>query len=214
MLRYWRFILIFAVFTNAYGEQCSLSIHACSIIGCKLATNMEISIPVRQESRILYDRYDYTGGQWSDDDGDCRNTRADLLEATSLIPVVRSKDGCVVKLGLWYDPYSDASYEFAHDLDIDHLVPLKEAHESGADKWSKHDRANFANEYIKSANLIPVWSSMNRSKGAKEPLEWLPPHSEYVCEYVNRWTYVKWYSGLSMDRKECEFIKRSLAQCP
>jgi len=173
-------------------------------------------MPVLEEVHSAYDRIAFlvsTDGKWDDVDHDCRDTRAEVLAATSLIPVVFSENGCVVELGLWYDPYSDGTFEFAHDLDIDHIVPIKEAHESGADKWSDVDRSWFANKFMKSANLIPVWNSVNRSKGARELNEWLPPNGEYICKYIYRWVYVKWWSGLSVDLEECTFIKDHLIAC-
>ncbi len=214
----WTLFFFWLFFTNVNGsdEICDLSVNPCSIDGCDKLVKMNVSLPIRQETKTGYDRYYFlrdTGGHWGDRGMDCRDTRAEVLEATSLVPVVFSKSACVVKLGLWYDPYSDSTFEFAHDLDIDHFIPLKEAYESGADKWSAAERSDFANEYLKSANLIPVWSSLNRSKGAREPHEWLPPNIEYACDYLSRWAYIKWFSGLSVDKNECGFIKARLTEC-
>ncbi|MFC1351114.1 MAG: HNH endonuclease, partial [gamma proteobacterium symbiont of Clathrolucina costata] len=175
-----------------------------------------VTSPVQEEGNAPYDRHEFlklTGGRWDDQDRDCQDTRAEVLEATSLIPVVYSSGGCRVEMGLWYDPYSGSMFESARDLDIDHFVPVKEAHESGASAWEPVERARFANSYRLSANLIPVWNSLNRSKGAKEPTEWLPPNDDYLCEYINRWAYVKWFTSLSVDQAECSEIKRRLNDC-
>ncbi len=201
---------------DAGAVSCKVVIHPCTITGCDLSRKLAVTIPIQEEQSTPYNRrefLEYSGGRWDDQDHDCQDTRAEVLNETSLIPVVYSLDGCRVEMGLWYDPYSGLMFENAHDLDIDHLVPIKEAHESGASEWKPVDRARFANSYRVSANLIPVWKSLNRSKGAKEPMGWLPPNKEYVCEYINRWAYVKWFSGLSVDPDECSYIIERLNRC-
>lgn len=55
--------------------------------------------------------------------------------------------------GSWFDPYSGKYFTKANDLDIDHIVPLKHAHSSGASRWDIGKRREFANDY---ENLIPV----------------------------------------------------------
>lgn len=134
---------------------------------------------------------------WIDEDGDCLNTRQEVLQKESLEPI-KIQD-CLVTQGKWYDAYSGQLYTQTSMLDIDHIVPLKEAWESGADKWTAEKRKKFANDY---ENLIAVNRSLNREKGAKDPVEWLPPHTEYICEYITRWVYIKEKYNLVMDVKE------------
>ena len=70
---------------------------------------------------------------WTDEDRDCQNARHEVLIEESLSTVVfKSAKGCRVVSGSWDDPYSGKTIINATKLDIDHMVPLKEAHESGA----------------------------------------------------------------------------------
>ena len=69
---------------------------------------------------------------WIDEDKDCQNTRHEVLIEESLTPVTFKTDkGCRVVSGSWLGAYSGEIFTDASLLDIDHLVPLKEAHESG-----------------------------------------------------------------------------------
>lgn len=128
-----------------------------------------------------YDR-DYFG-DWSDKDGNCINTRHELLGTLSTRQVYFSEDGCRVVRGRWIDPYTGQIFLDASDLDIDHLVPLLWAWQRGAWTWSPNKLEEFAND---PRNLQAVDDATNRSKGSKSPLEWLPPDSSYHCQYVLR----------------------------
>lgn len=120
---------------------------------------------------------------WDDSDGDCQNTRAEILISLSTAATTMRSTGCSVVHGRWYDPYTDSTFTSARDLDIDHIVPLSFAWDHGAYSWDNETRRAFANDL---RNLLPVSASANRSKGDKGPLEWLPPNSEYRCSYVLR----------------------------
>ena len=58
--------------------------------------------------------------------------------------------------GSWYDPFTDMTFSTASRLDVDHMVPLKEAHESGAYLWSSTKKKEYANELFASESLIAV----------------------------------------------------------
>lgn len=136
--------------------------------------------------RIQYNRQLYK--HWIDADKDCQNTRAEILIQTSLIkPKFKPPKECVVISGKWFDPYSGKYFTKANQVDIDHIAPLKYAHEHGGNGWHKKKRQDFANDF---ENLIVVSASLNRQKGAKGPQEWLPPNKSYHCEYLQRWQYV------------------------
>ncbi|MCE6958254.1 HNH endonuclease family protein [Cereibacter sphaeroides] len=154
-------------------------------------------------STTRYDR-DLYGG-WTDADGDCRNTRAEVLESLATGPVSWSANGCSVKHGRWNDPYTGRIFTEAHDLDIDHMVPLAWAHAHGAAAWSTAARAAFANDPV---NLFAVEASVNREKGASGPLEWLPPNAAYRCEYVTRFHRIVLMKGLVYAPGEREAMDR------
>lgn len=136
-------------------------------------------------------------GDWIDADGDCQDTRQEVLIAASKIPVqFKDSKECHVIYGEWYGAYTGNTFTKASDLDIDHIVPLAHAYRHGAENWTKAQREFFANDF---ENLIAVSNSANRSKGDRAPHEWLPPLKAYWCEYGKRWERVKdkyqlWYS--------------------
>ena len=84
-------------------------------------------------------------------------------------------------------------------MDIDHLVPLKNAYISGASNWSKKKKKRYYN-YLKYDNhLIAVSKSANRNKSDKSPVDWLPPNKDYQCEYVREWFKIKTAWGLTIE---------------
>ena len=90
---------------------------------------------------LPYDRLLY--GSWVDEDGDCQNTRAEVLIRDNDFGVVEFKTlkQCHVVSGTWFDPYTGEVFQEASQLDIDHVVPLKNAHQSGAWAWSPEKKA-------------------------------------------------------------------------
>ena len=97
-------------------------------------------------------------------------------------------------------------------LDVDHVVPLKEAFLSGADQWSRQEKIRYANDLKNTDHLIAVYRGANRSKGAKDPALWLPPNIDYHHEYIRIWLEIKMEWGLSIDPEEARVIKRILEE--
>lgn len=164
----------------------------------------------RPTASASYDRDNY--GDWADEDGNCRNTRAEVLIASSTGPVHMRKGNCSVDRGKWFDPYTGKTFTKAGDLDIDHLVPLAWANAHGASEWPADRKRAFANWQ---ANLFPVQASVNREKGASGPIHWLPPRVEYRCEYMLRFERVMVAWGLHYYRSEADAMKTLKAHyCP
>lgn len=162
-----------------------------------------------------YDRADWR--HWIDEDGDCQNTRNEVLIRTS-VESVRFKpraDGreCVVESGRWVDPYSNEVFTDAGDLDIDHVVALQNAHLSGGWKWDNDRRRDYANFLADISHLLAVKASLNRQKGAKGPEQWKPPRQEYWCEYGQIWEGVKERWQLSMTVEEKAAVDEMKATC-
>jgi len=133
-----------------------------------------------------YDRKEWS--HWTTKD--CINTReAVLIRDAKQIEL--SEDGCEVLDGVWYDPYSGVTILDPSKIDIDHYVPLKNAHESGAWEWDKEKKKEYANYLGNDYHLIAVSATENRRKGAKGPDEYLPPNEDYQCEYIKNWIEVK-----------------------
>ena len=144
---------------------------------------------------------------WTDADGDCQDARQESLVAESLVPVIFETDReCRVATGRWYGAFTGVYVEDPSDLDIDHLVPLKNAHLSGGWSWDAEMKEEYANDLSDPDHLIAVTVSANRSKGAKGPEEWGPPEQSYWCDYATDWTEVKARWELTMTKVESEIV--------
>lgn len=159
-----------------------------------------------------YDRNDWR--HWIDADSDCQDTRQEVLIAESLVEVSFQGDReCRVAEGSWYAAYTGITVTEPGDLDIDHLVPLANAHRSGAWEWSPEQKRAFANSLDDPDHLIAVTAGANRSKGAKGPEEWRPPDESYWCEYATDWIRVKQEWGLSATPAEANALQEMLTAC-
>ena len=132
-----------------------------------------------------YKRSDWI--HWSDLDKDCQNSRAETLIRDSLSPVIFKTDKkCRVVFGEWLCPYTGKTFYKASDIDIDHMIPLSNAHRSGAENWTREQKKAFAND---SENLFSVEDNANQSKGDRGPEEWQPDINRQ--EYALHWIYIK-----------------------
>ena len=149
---------------------------------------------------------------WIDADGDGCDTRKEVLIAESLDPV-QTGSQCAILSGRWYSIYDNTVTTDSSRFDIDHVVALKEAWDSGAWNWTADQRRDFANDLSQSYFLIAVSASSNRSKSDRDPAEWLPTNTSYRCEYVRIWVQVKRAWNLSVDQAENDAIRNTLAAC-
>ncbi|GAB4010625.1 HNH endonuclease family protein [Nocardioides ultimimeridianus] len=147
---------------------------------------------------------------WTDQDGDCFDTRAEVLIRSSSVQIT-ANDNCTVETGRWYDWYDDTTYRYASQLDIDHLVPLSEVWASGGRRWSPSRREAYANDLADPRTLVAVSLHANRSKGDQEPDEWMP--IDHPCRYVRSWVVVKTRWGLAIDRAEKADLLRMATYC-
>ena len=192
------------------------SIEACLESGGRLPKTKSVYRQAEKEAvsegrtfTSEYDRADWP--HWIDDNGDCQNTRHEMLISTSNIPVEFKTDkGCQVAIGKWYDPYSGDIFTDSTALDLDHIVPLKFAHGHGGDKWPRDKRQTFANDH---QNLLLVKASLNRQKGAKGLDDWLPPNHAYRCEYIERFMNIIDKYGLLLIPSEKRIINRMREAC-
>jgi hypothetical protein len=154
-----------------------------------------------------YDREQWP--HWIDADADCQNTRHELLILMSLAPVTyKERRPCKVIRGLWRDAYTGEQIDDPDKLDVDHYVPLAEAHRSGGYRWTIERRRAFANDPF---GLVLTRKSINRGKGDQDPAHWLPPDASLRCGYVRKWSEIKRAWGLEMDADEQAAVA---AGCP
>ena len=159
-----------------------------------------------------YDRADWS--HWRDADRDCQDARQEALIAESLSAVVyESAEECRVETGEWLGAYTGERFSDPADLDIDHMVPLANAHRSGGWEWTKERKREYANDLSYANHLIAVQASANRQKGSKGPEEWKPPRREYWCQYAVDWTTVKAEWGLTATPSEAEALREMLGTC-
>ncbi|MFF2721438.1 DUF1524 domain-containing protein [Streptomyces sp. NPDC058011] len=71
--------------------------------------------------------------------------------------------------GSWRSYYDDVEVTGAKGLDIDHVVPLAEAWNSGAHAWTPKRREAYANDLAAERSLVAVTAKTNRSKADREP---------------------------------------------
>jgi Protein of unknown function (DUF1524) len=162
-------------------------------------------LPVAQETRAGYDRDKFH--HWIDADGDCQDTRDEVLAAESLVAV----SGCDIQEGKWFSYYDHATTTDSTSFDIDHLVALAEAWDSGAKKWSAATRERYANDLGDGRALVAVSASANRSKGDRDPAEWLPEYGK--CRYLRAWVAVKIRWSLKVDRGERAALQSLGSEC-
>ena len=97
--------------------------------------------------------------------------------------------------------YTNLTCDF---INIDHVVSLKDAYDSGAASWSAYKKRTFAND---KSNHVPSCGRVNSSKGSAGPKDFLRRSNdgkglEYeivrFCEYVRKYYNTKVRYDLSL----------------
>ncbi|GIH17474.1 HNH endonuclease family protein [Rugosimonospora africana] len=146
---------------------------------------------------------------WDTISGTC-DTRETVLKRDGTGVTVSS--ACAATSGTWHSPYDGATWTAASDLDIDHVVTLKNAWVSGAWAWTTTKRESFAND-LTDPQLIAVTDNVNESKGDKSPDAWKPPLTSYYCTYARMWTRVKYVWALTVTSAEKSALTSMLGTC-
>ncbi|KUN29237.1 hypothetical protein AQJ23_00105 [Streptomyces antibioticus] len=169
------------------------------------------ALTVRDEDRTGYSRDKFR--HWIDADRDGCSTRNEvLIEEAVTAPTVGAN--CALTGGSWYSPYDDVYFTVARSLDIDHLVPLAEAWDSGASAWTSKERQDYANDLDDARALIAVSAASNRSKSDQDPATWQPPATGYRCTYATDWIAIKTRWQLAIDTAEQAALTGILDDCP
>lgn len=165
------------------------------------------SLPVSSEVDAGYSRELFR--HWIVAGSDGCDTREEVLITERISGTVV---GCRVVGGRWRSLYDGAVTSNSSGFDVDHMVPLKEAWDSGAWRWSPGTREDFANDLGYAHSLVAVSASSNRSKSDRDPTEWLPSLGR--CAYAKYWIGVKYRWRLSVNPAEKSTLTRVLGGCP
>lgn len=168
-------------------------------------------IPTATETRDGYDRDAFK--HWVDADDDRCDAREEVLIAEA-VKVPKQGDDCTLTGGEWLSYYDGKTVTDASRLDIDHMVPLAEAWDSGAAEWTAERREGYANDLGAERSLVAVTAKSNRSKGDRDPAEWLPPVASVLCTYATDWTATKLRWGLAADEAERTALEELAKDCP
>jgi len=172
-----------------------------------LATAVE-DLTVASEVRTGYSRDLFP--HWVDADRDGCHTRNEVLIAEADDPVTITRT-CTITSGRWFSYYDRVSWTNPSDVDIDHMVPLAEAWDSGARSWTTSTRQAFANDLGDSRSLVGVTDNVNQAKGDQDPATWMPQYDR--CRYLREWVAVKHRWRLTVDATEKSALRSLASSC-
>jgi hypothetical protein len=172
-------------------------------------------LPVKGRAPLTgYARTADFGPAWLDVDRNGCDTRDDVLHR-DLTRISGSR--CTVRSGVLADPYTGRTIDFVRGattseaVQIDHVVALADAWQTGAQRLSAARRVALANDPI---NLFAVDGPTNQQKGAGDAATWLPPNRSFRCTYVAHQVGVKRTYGLWVTAAERAAMERVLTACP
>lgn len=163
-----------------------------------------------------YDR-DSFGFRETDTDGSGCDAREDVLARDLTDVRYKSAGSCTVESGTLDDPYTGQTIQFVRGrttsakVQIDHVVALENAWQSGARDWTTAERHQFGNDPY---NLLAVDGPANQEKGSASAAYWLPTNSAYRCQYVARQIGVKDKYHLTITSAEKDAMLAVLHSCP
>ena len=155
------------------------------------------------------------GPAWEDVNGNGCDTRNDILKRDLSAPVFEGS--CKILSGTLLDPYSGEVINFLRGVStsslvqIDHVVALSNAWQTGAFKLTAEKRAALANDPL---NLLAVKGKLNSQKSDGDAATWLPPKKNYRCAYIARQVAVKAKYGLWLTPPEKAAIVKIIETCP
>jgi hypothetical protein len=156
-----------------------------------------------------YSRAEFGTG-WTDPDHNGCDARQDAIRAAT---TNRTTAGpCKITRADIYDRYTGRTYPHANPsaFDIDHVVALHDAWNSGAWKWTAAKRKAFASD---PSVLVLTTASANRSKGDQDPSQWAPASHDGACFYARTYRAIKLRWRLHTTGPQRAAIRRTLATC-
>ncbi|MFB6525621.1 HNH endonuclease family protein [Streptomyces sp. NPDC056399] len=207
-----------AALTLAFVPLAPASAQAAQPSGAALAAEVANLVdalnrlPVADESRTGYERDAFKHWNKGLDPADGCNTRNEVLQAEATeLPTVAA--GCKLSGGEWLSYYDGQEVNDPAKLDIDHMVPLAEAWDSGASTWTAARREAYANDQDAAASLVAVTARTNRSKADQDPAQWMPPLPDAHCRYIGEWVATKLRWGLTADQAEADALEVYAEAC-
>lgn len=182
------------------------------------AANILQTLAVREDSRSAggYNRGLF-GFRQTDDDGNGCDIREDVLARDLKDIKYKYAGSCKVSSGVLNDPYTGTVIYFRRGtktsaaVQIDHVVALHNAWDSGASQWPSAKKYKFANDPY---NLLAVEGQANQEKGDASADAWLPTNKGFRCEYVARQIGVKAKYSLTVTQAEKDVMMGTLRSCP
>jgi hypothetical protein len=171
------------------------------------------SLPVKGRApKTGYTRTQFGDGWLLNGGCDMRNV---ILNRDLIGAVVN--DRCKVLKGTLYDPYTGMTIEFLRGdatsdlVQIDHVVALSNAWQTGAQLLTTDERIALANDPLE---LLAVDGGANQSKADADAASWLPANKQFRCQYVARQIAVKQRYRLWVTEAEKTAMSRVLSTCP
>jgi Protein of unknown function (DUF1524) len=183
-----------------------------------LATGVLETLPVKGRAPKTGYTRDQFGQAWADTDRNGCDTRNDILkrDMTSVVYEEKTRD-CVVASGTLVDRYSGETINFVRgnvssmEVQIDHVVALSNAWQTGAFQLTLAQRTALANDPL---NLFAVKGKLNLQKSDGDAATWLPPLKSFRCAYVAQQIAVKAKYSLWVVPPEKAAMVAILAKCP
>ena len=182
---------------------------ASNTISFKNAKDALYNLKVADEIRTGYKRTLFK--HWVGTGNGCDSRKSVIISEAVVKPKVES--GCKLVGGEWLSIYDNVKVTDAGKLDVDHMVPLAEAWDSGASLWDAEKKEMYANDMTDPRHLIAVTGASNRSKSDQDPADWMPTNKAYACEYITNWISIKVRWSLTIDSKEKTTIESILKGC-
>jgi uncharacterized protein DUF1524 len=175
------------------------------------------TLPVKGRApKTGYSREQF-GPAWADVDHNGCDTRNDILARDLTGETFKTgTHNCVVASGTLADKYTGKTIRFVRGsgtssaVQIDHIIPLSDAWQKGAQKIGAEQRKQLANDPL---NLMAADGPTNGAKSDKDAATWLPPARSFRCEYVARQTAVKVKYKLWVTQAEHDAIAKILESC-
>jgi Protein of unknown function (DUF1524) len=170
-------------------------------------------LPVKGRApKTDYSRSQFGNG-WTDIAGcDTRN----IILNRDMSDVI-TNDSCDVMSGVLLDPYTGKKIAFTRgsqtsaDVQIDHVVALSNAWQTGAQQLTMERRVALANDPLE---LLAVDGPANQEKSDGDAATWLPAYKPFRCQYVARQIAVKQKYDLWVTIAEKNAMISILEVCP